>query len=107
MAFWCKGKKGYCDDIGACDDNCEHVDNAGGIEVEDDDVEDVFIAQWISVDDRLPENGIDVLVYVRDGTIDTAYYSLCGYWECYTSMSNAVSHWMPLPKAPKEDEQDA
>ena len=101
MAFWCKGKKGYCD-LCSCEE-CEHVDESGGIEVDDEDVEDVFIGQWISVTDRLPENDCDVLVYVRGGVIDTAYYSRCGYWECYASRSNDVTHWMPLPKAPKEE----
>lgn len=64
--------------------------------------------KWISVEERLPEDEQDVLVCVNKNTIDTGYCSF-GYdpsvrnWWVYASMSNNVTHWMPLPEPPKED----
>ena len=64
--------------------------------------------KWISVEDRLPEDDQDVLVCVNKNTIDTGYCSF-GYdpsvrnWYAYASVSNNVTHWMPLPEPPKED----
>ena len=62
---------------------------------------------WISVEDRLPEPGVVVLVYSKlgctyfshrlynhvDGKPFCIEYS--GGWE--------VTHWMPLPEPPKEE----
>ncbi len=60
--------------------------------------------EWISVKDRLPDVGIDVLVYYRN-ECDVARYSdtyrcfFAGMYPCEN-----VTHWMPLPKTPKETE---
>ena len=55
---------------------------------------------WISVEDRLPELHIDVLVYQRGDSdvwfIDTNYRYSGGAW----SEDYEVSHWMPLPEPP-------
>ena len=62
-------------------------------------------AKWIPVTERLPANDDDVLVYVAESNaIDTGYYSKCGLWEVYATMSDRVTHWMPLPSAPEEVE---
>lgn len=57
---------------------------------------------WISVKDRLPESGIDVLVFTDDYCAYTAHYD--GYWwlSGEPTLSYNVTHWMPLP-APPED----
>ena len=58
--------------------------------------------QWISVKDRLPEEGQDVLVF-DEGTISVK--SLSSYthkWHPYENGFDCEpSHWMPLPAAPK------
>ena len=73
-----------------------------------DAIEDLLAAvpHWISVEERLPENGKFVLVSDGDD-IDTAcrYKALTPdevetfFWDSVLE----VTHWMPLPEPPKED----
>ena len=53
--------------------------------------------RWIPVTERLPDIGIEVLVYSEDDGICVDYYGgdFFGYY--------GVTHWMPLPEPPKED----
>lgn len=63
--------------------------------------------KWISVEDRLPEPGVIVLVYSKLGYTyfsHRLYYHLegrpfaieySGGWE--------ITHWMPMPLPPKEE----
>lgn len=58
--------------------------------------------QWISVMERLPEEDTRVLVWLVDGAnkytrmdTDRRHNSKWVRWEKY------VTHWMPLPDAPK------
>ena len=64
--------------------------------------------RWISVKDKLPENEEYVLccTLAKNGTqnIIKGYYS-GGMWR--VGMNSNVTHWMPLPKLPKEGEDDA
>ena len=64
-------------------------------------------SKWISVEDRLPEPGVVVLVYSKLGCTYFSYilrYHLegrpfaieySGGWE--------ITHWMPMPVPPKEE----
>ena len=66
-----------------------------------------FAQTWISVNERLPETCENVLVFTH-GLSDIGYYSPTGrFWICYVDEDARVTHWMPLPKAPKEDYRDA
>ena len=64
----------------------------------------VMVQEWISVDDRLPENGKEsVLIALRWGEVDIG---LCedGRWrsEFVNEYEDGeVTHWMPLPSTPK------
>lgn len=80
--------------------------------------------QWISVEDRLPEHPPDTIdekgrlcfcttnyVLVTNGKIVyPAYFEHQGkqpgyFWYRYSLNEIAdITHWMPLPKPPKEDE---
>ena len=53
--------------------------------------------RWIPVTERLPDIGIEVLVYSEDDGICVDYYGgdSFGYYD--------VTQWMPLPEPPKED----
>lgn len=71
--------------------------------------------RWIPVEERLPENGVPVLInyigcndgeYHPDGT--AVWTDLgCFWWEgslkdCDTEVAVPITHWMPLPEPPEE-----
>ena len=64
-----------------------------------------MLAQWISVKDRLPEESSEVLfvlygkVYLGDYLLNEAFETPAG---SVFLDDEAVTHWMPLPEAPKE-----
>lgn len=78
--------------------------------------------RWIPVEERLPEEQGEYIVFV-DGKVTTDFYCVCEdikrwlsydggfnsrYFDPYSSKPKReppyprVTHWMPLPKAPKE-----
>ena len=63
------------------------------------------IPRWIPVEERLPEEGIEVLVSVDENSDDCGYH-VCLYrgGEYVRSESGyifGVTHWMPLPEPPE------
>ena len=62
--------------------------------------------EWISVEERLPEEKVNCLVHYKH-----AYCDNDGYWdigvsfydghEFHIGLEYKVTHWMPLPEAPK------
>ena len=72
--------------------------------------------RWIPVEERLPENGVPVLInyiasddgkYHPDGTAVWTDYG-CFWWEgsledCDTEVAVPITHWMPLPEPPEEE----
>ena len=91
------------------------------------------VPRWISVEERLPEGEDPVLILVKETEhyglhkekSKVYYCQYLAYWddeEWYTTWCNGcrkitdtanepnaddyeVTHWMPLPEAPKEDEK--
>ncbi len=75
------------------------------------------MSEWISVKDRLPEIGKQVLAYGLEPTnlhdeglsFKTAIYDKYGQWTsdhfCESSYVE-VTHWMPLPERPKDIDID-
>ena len=75
--------------------------------------------EWISVEDRLPQSIINkVLVYCENGYIGYGHYEKYQGEETWYNLESGepfaswnlencspykVTHWMPLPKSPKED----
>ncbi len=62
--------------------------------------------EWISVKDRLPEKNSIVLVCMDNGqykVVLTSHLSSYGEWISYDK-NRKVTHWMPFPEPPKEDE---
>lgn len=72
--------------------------------------------KWISVEDMLPEDNLNVLVYAI-GNNENSVIAMTGYthkmygyniegwrspWQ-YFFYEYKITHWMPLPEAPKED----
>jgi hypothetical protein len=76
-------------------DTCEHILDMSKM---------MDVNGWISVKDRLPECGENYLVLKDDGI---SPYQLAIVWFDRTwDVSNAdeITHWMPLPEPPKEEE---
>lgn len=62
--------------------------------------------KWISVKDRLPEYGRYLVTVAKDdGDViaHTAAYNDLGWW--MHSNVGKITHWMPLPEPPKEEEK--
>ena len=71
--------------------------------------------EWISVKERLPEEGEEYAVVVSgkpcrnvtlDNAIELAVYDRDEGWilEMWQEWTNAnITHWMPLPEPPKEE----
>ena len=63
------------------------------------------MSEWISVKDRMPPRG-DCLVITEDCEIYLCDYfpSVNQYWYLDEMiMAETITHWMPLPEPPKED----
>ena len=63
------------------------------------------MSNWIDVNDRLPENDREVLIYSLWQTIDIGWY-YNGEWSCenYNCEDGDVVAWMPLPEPYKKGE---
>lgn len=73
--------------------------------------------QWISVADRLPEDDVVVLVVVTSAFSEYRYIQIAHHipsvpqWNTedgvyfHGSEYKRITHWMPKPEAPKEDEE--
>ena len=66
------------------------------------------VSKWVPVTERLPECGTHVLVYAGffQPYIEAAYYCEDKKWRFTYDDAEVVgvSHWMPLPKPPQNDE---
>lgn len=56
---------------------------------------------WISVEDRLPEPGVDVLAAYRDRHINMG--TAGDDWLEEDIEDGYITHWMPLPEPPREE----
>ena len=66
----------------------------------------ITVQEWISVDERLPEEKVDCIVHYKH-----AYCNNDGYWAigfCFydgekfrINLAYKVTHWMPIPQPPK------
>lgn len=64
--------------------------------------------KWISVEERLPETGLFVICCAKGylPRIGTGWYdSNLKIWHLDFASYHPVTHWMPLPKPPKEEER--
>ena len=66
----------------------------------------VTVQEWISVEDRLPEEKVNCIVHYQHSYCDNDDYwaiGICFYdgEKFQMDWSYKVTHWMPLPKPPK------
>ena len=67
--------------------------------------------EWISVKDRLPEEGKRVFIYYDDygaTSMTIGLYRNSVYGECWLAnmveiSMKSITHWMPLPEPPERD----
>ena len=66
----------------------------------------VTVQEWISVDDRLPEEKVDCIVHYKHAYCDNDDYWAIGM--CFYDGEKfqfdpiyKVTHWMPMPEPPK------
>ena len=63
----------------------------------------VELPRWTPVEERLPEKGGYYLVHHKHGLISQRLYYE-GQGELFVNVKHdPVTHWMPLPDAPKEE----
>lgn len=62
--------------------------------------------EWISVNDRLPDEYENVLTYGERPSYDVVYVNRLIDKENGEWLYDGVTHWMPLPKIPKENEDE-
>ena len=90
----CYGGECIGSNICAVRENCEKLYNAGYRKQE-----------WISVEERLPEDSTNVLAYSKRYEIGMYYYSKDDEWWDNDGYASAkyyeITHWMPLPELPK------
>lgn len=59
----------------------------------------VTVQEWISVEDRLPEQGEKAICIDADGDMMIGKYTEWGWmFPCYFE---ELTHWMPVPEPPK------
>ena len=59
----------------------------------------VTVQEWISVNDRLPEQGEEAICIAADGDMMIGKYTEWGWmFPCYFE---DLTHWMPIPEPPK------
>jgi len=78
-----------------------------------DAIEELLAAapRWISVEERLPEKHVEVLICTEDYGKNELGFATVAVWdgsewiETWDRQKSVhyVSHWMPLPEPPKED----
>ena len=61
------------------------------------------VPRWIPVEERPPKEFATVIIWRNDCKNATIGWFIGGYWSVPKGVR--VTHWMPLPEAPKEDAQ--
>lgn len=63
--------------------------------------------KWISVQERLPKTFEPVIVCreIGGGTVkvEQGHKDVTDWWKVYGTRTKQVTHWMPLPKPPRDE----
>ena len=69
------------------------------------------VSKWISCKDKMPDDGVNVLIYAGNRMIslawydkDMRYFNICDSDYKYNSLD--VTHWQPLPEPPKDGDTE-
>lgn len=105
-------KKEWSMGLGSCDDcpqntrRCQYDVDFSRMDICQMIDEAPTVGSWISVEDRLPEENLEYLVYATDE--DGERFVTTDHWNKYVRQwylfdngsSTTVTHWMPLPEPP-------
>ena len=87
---------------------CRHIDKSCKLaeNIADDLISNgVTVQEWISVDERLPEDNDRVIAFRPNEPEISAYkYCIMWGWSVKVSLkqhSRGITHWMPIPQPPK------
>jgi len=91
--------------------NEEAIAELRDIETDDPEIREAYALaiaalsrdRWISVEDRLPEEGEWVLIFGPGYHVPLEGFLISGAWIDDQFERRTVTHWMPLPEPPKED----
>ena len=77
---------------------------AGRVEVVTDEIAAVEANQWISVDDRLPDEVGVYLTYWTDDSMESFSFDILDYGAGWARPlgKDLITHWMHLPAPPKQ-----
>ena len=86
-----------------CNDVCNPISACDALKYAERAVEAGYVKQsgWISVNERLPEESGRFLLVDDEGYMFTASWYTTSGWFMPFCHGNAITHWMPLPEAPK------
>ena len=63
---------------------------------------EIEAAEWVSVEERLPNVGETVLIVDKFGRVDIATYTKSGRWSLpYGELEGWVYAWIEIPKPPR------
>ena len=100
----CKQRKGYVCSVEECKRSKE---KCCGFYADHLIANGVTVQEWISVDDRLPEPFVSVLVHMPGEepfpTVHEGFISNDGFWQSamFRREPGEVTHWQPMPQPPK------
>ena len=60
----------------------------------------VTVPQWISVDDRLPDENTTVIAATDNGIVFQCLYAYDG-WDLWDGNEVNITHWQQMPQPPK------
>ena len=71
--------------------------------------------EWISVDDKMPDSGVEVLIADDLGNVNIGFYDDDFYDAGWAILSGAkrfvpisksrITHWVPLPEPPEKEQK--
>lgn len=69
------------------------------------------VSKWISCKEKMPDDGVNVLIYAGNRMIslawydkDMGYFYICDSDYKYNSLD--VTHWQPVPEPPKDGDAE-
>ena len=91
----------FCDQCGINKDS-RYIENLASYLI----ANGVTVQEWISVDERLPEEKANCIVYYKHAFCDDEnHVGICVcFYDCNEfdmDFAHKVTHWMPLPEPPK------